>query len=84
MGLKLNHIITLENNENFIVLNETMYKDKKYFLTMKINEKREVIANSIAILEEYISGFETYVIKVEDQKLIVSLTEIFRGQVKTT
>ena len=39
MGLKTNTIITLENNEKYVVLNETMYGGTKYFLVMGIDEK---------------------------------------------
>ena len=40
MGLKINHIIVLENKEEYIILNETMYNGKKYFLSMGLNKKR--------------------------------------------
>ena len=83
MGLKINHIIMLENDENYIVLNETMHSGKKYFLAMKLNKKQEVISNSITILEEYVSGFETYVTIVVDPELIAVLTATFRAQVET-
>jgi len=82
MGLKINHIIVLENSEQYIVLNEAMYYGKKYFLSMGLNEKKEVIASKVVILEEYVSGFETYVTKVEDKELITILTRMFKAQVK--
>lgn len=84
MGLKVNHIIVLDNNEQYIVLNEAMYYGKKYFLAMGLNEKREVIASNVIILEEYVSGFETYVSKVDDKELIAILTRMFKAQVKNT
>lgn len=82
MGLKINHIIVLENKEEFIVLNETMYNGKKYFLSMGLNKKREVVAGKVVILEEYISGFDTYVSKVIDNELITILTRMFKAQTK--
>lgn len=80
MGLKINHIIVLENKEQFIVLNEAMYYGKKYFLAMGLNEKREVVPNNVVILEEYVSGFDTYVSKVIDSELITILTRMFKAQ----
>lgn len=80
MGLKINHIIVLENKEQYIVLNEAMYYGKKYFLAMGLNEKREVVSNNVVILEEYVSGFDTYVSKVVDNELITILTRMFKAQ----
>ena len=80
MGLKINHIIVLENNEEYIVLNEAMYYGKKYFLAMGVNDKREVISSNVVILEEYISGIDTYVSKVIDSELIKTLTRMFKAQ----
>lgn len=82
MGLKINHIIVLENKEEYIVLNETMYNGKKYFLAMGLNRKREVISSKVVILEEYVSGFDTYVSKVTDNELTLILTRMFKAQTK--
>ena len=76
--------VFLENKEEYIVLNEAMYYGKKYFLGMKLNEKREVIPSNVVILEEYMSGFETYVSIVVDSELITVLTRMFKAQVETT
>lgn len=79
MGVKTNHIIVLENKEEYVVLNEAMYGGKKYFLAMGI-KNREVVSNDIAILEEYISGFDTYVSKVIDNELVAVLSSLFKAQ----
>ena len=84
MGLKPNVIIVLENKEEYIVLNEAMYYGKKYFLGLLLNEKREVIPSNVVILEEYMSGFETYVSIVVDSEPITVLTRMFKAQVETT
>ena len=80
MGLKINTIIILENKDEYLILNEAMYYGKKYFLAMKLKENREVDTKKIIILEEYISGFETYVIKVTDKNILSVLTRIFKAQ----
>ncbi len=80
MGLKINHIIVLENNEEYIILKEAMKDGKKYFLGMRLDNSRKVIPDSIIILEEYVSGFDTYVRKVLESELITNLTEIFKSQ----
>lgn len=81
MGLKINYIIILENKEQYIVLKEAMLYGRKYFLAMGLDENKEVIANSVVILEEHVSGFDTYVSKVVDGNLITVLTRMFKAQV---
>ena len=81
MGLKINYIIVLENKEQYIVLKEAMYYGKKYFLAMGLDENREVILSKVVILEEHVSGFDTYVSKVVDGELITVLTRMFKAQV---
>lgn len=80
MGLEINTIITLENNEKYVVLNETMYMGKKYFLTMGIDEKKEVKSNDVAILQEELEGLDIYVIKVTDSELLIKLTQLLKEQ----
>ncbi len=80
MGIKINHIIVLENKEEYVVIKETMYCGKKYFLTMELDNNRKVKANSAQILEEYVSGVETFVSKVIDTELLTVLTRIFKAQ----
>lgn len=81
MGLKTNTIITLENNEKYVVLNETMYGGVKYFLVMGIDNNKDIIPNKVKILEEIIDGSEIYVDPVTDPEMIVILTRILKAQI---
>ena len=80
MGLKINYIIVLENKEQYIVLKEAMYYGKKYFLAMGLDDNKQVISSKVVILEEHVSGFDTYVSKVVDGDLITVLTRMFKAQ----
>lgn len=80
MGLKVNYIIVLENNEQYIVLKEAMLHGKKYFLAMGLDENREVISSAVVIFEEHVSGVDTYVSKVMERDLITVLTRMFKAQ----
>lgn len=80
MGLKTNTIITLENQEKYVILNETMYGGIKYFLAMGITDENIVISNKVKILEEIIDGTDTYVSPVTDNELIIILTRILKAQ----
>ena len=83
MGLKINTIITLENDEKYVVLNETMYGGVKYFLVMGIDAKKDIVPSNIAILEEIIEGTDVFVDRVTDPDLIVILTRILKAQLDT-
>ncbi len=80
MGLKVNTIISLENEEKYVILNETMYGGVKYFLAMGVDEKKDVIPSNVAILEEIIEGQDIFVDRVTDPELIVILTRILKSQ----
>jgi len=56
MGLEVNTIITLSNYERYVVLNETMYSGKKYFLTMGVDDKKEVMSSLVAVFVEELEG----------------------------
>ncbi len=80
MSLKTNTVISLANNEKYVILNETLYGGKKYFLVMGVDENKKVIPNKVAIIEEIIDGQDTYINKVTDPDLIVTLTRILKAQ----
>ena len=80
MGLTTNTIIVLENKERYIILNQTMYTGKKYFLAMGIDENKELITSKVVILEEVVNGLDIFVEKVTDQELIKTLTRLFKAQ----
>ena len=80
MGLKTNTIITLENQEKYVVLNETMYGCIKYFLVMGVTDSGDIVSDKVKILEEVIDGNDVYVDPVTDNELIIILTRILKAQ----
>lgn len=81
MGLTINTIITLENNEKFVVLNETFYEGSKYFMVMGIDENKEIIPSKVSIFKEVVEGIETFIVKITEPELISKLTDILREQI---
>ncbi len=81
MRIKVNSIITLENRSQYVVLNQTNYQGKQYFLVMGLDERREVIPSNVAIFEEIFDGIATtYVEKVNDSNLMFILTQELKAQ----
>ena len=66
MSLRTNTIISLENNEKYVVLNETMYGGVKYFLVMGVDENKDIIPTNVAIVEEIIDGQEFCIFRIMD------------------
>ena len=81
MGIKINSIITLENDEKYVVLNETIYDNKKYFLVMGVDDNMNIIPTNVAIIQEVIENNDVYIERVEDQELIIILTRILKSQI---
>lgn len=81
MTIKLNTIVTLENNLSYVVLSETMYQAEKYFLMMELDEKREVVPNKVGIFKEEKEANDTYIIKIEDPTLLATLTNLLKKQI---
>ena len=83
MGLKINTIIHLEDDEKYVLLSETEYEGSRYLLAMGVDDEKEVIPQKVAILEEEIEFTndgeeEIYVDRVTDPDLVVLLTGILK------
>lgn len=73
----INHIITLDNNEKYMIVNQAIYQKKNYFLAVKVTEDEEDVLNEIKLLEETDVNGEKAVIIVQDEKIIELLTKYF-------
>ena len=73
MEIQKETIITLENQERYIIKNITYYGGVKYALAVKEN------AEDSAVFEEVIEDAELYIKKVEDKELLEILTRILES-----
>ena len=80
MKIRTNTIITLENNEEYMVLNQTEYEGSSYYLVMGLDQNKEIIENNVAIFKEEIDNNDVYIEKVEDSKLIIELTKKLKAE----
>ena len=81
MNVEVNSIITLDDIEKYIVLKETTYEDKTYFLTMGLDEDKNVIPSKVEIIYEIILDDGTYVEVVKEKELLQILTQLFKEQI---
>ena len=82
MEMKINTIITLDNQERYMVLNQTTYENQDYYLVMGMDENNEVISSKVAIKTKKKEGEDIYVTKVEDNDLMVKITNLLKSQIK--
>lgn len=70
MKLTTNSIITIDTKERYLILNEVNVDNHEYFLVMGLDDNNNTIASKVAIFESDYSDEDTYVIKIEDRKMI--------------
>ncbi len=82
MEIRINTIITLDNQERYMVLNQVNYEGRDYFLVMGVDDNKEVISSKVAIMMSEKDGEDTYVSKVEDNDLMATITNLLKSQIK--
>lgn len=76
-------IITLENGIDYVLLDDTVLDNKKYFYAVALDEKEEP-TNDYKILQEIQEGNSFYVEEVEDKKLLELLIVLFTNNYVTS
>ena len=64
--MKVNTVITLSNDDKYMILNEATYQDHRYILAMGVDDNKEIIQSMVAIFKEVLENDDIYVEKVED------------------
>lgn len=70
----VNKIVTLENNRDYVLLDETLLNNIKYYFGLRLNQNEEP-TNYYLFFEETKDGEETFLAPVEDdneKKLLVT------------
>ena len=77
-------IVELENNKSYVLLDETLLNDTKYYFGLRVNEKEEP-TNNYLFFEESIEGNDTFLTPIieEDMKglLLTAFTVNFLDKV---
>ena len=78
--MKVDEIITLEDNERFFLAELVEHNGSRYFLAASLDEQDEP-TEEMHILEEIQEDDEYSVEKVEDEKLIAHLSSVFTSNI---
>lgn len=74
--MSINNVITLDNNENYLLLEKAELNNINYFLAVKLNSEEEP-TEEYKILEEEIENNDTYVSELKDTNIINELLSSF-------
>ena len=74
--MKVDTVITLENNENCLLLEKVVYENNNYFLSVILNEFEEP-SEDYVILKEILDEGEKFVERVTNDDLISELLNLF-------
>lgn len=61
-------IVELENNKSYVILDETVLDNIKYYFGLRLNEEEEP-TNNYLFFEEFIDNQEISLIPIEDDKM---------------
>ena len=74
--MKVDTVITLENDVNCLLLEKATLEDKNYFLSVVLTDTEEP-SDEYVILQELIEDDGEYVIKVTDEPTVAKLVNLF-------
>ena len=61
-------IVELENNKSYVLLDETLLNDTKYYFGLRVNEKEEP-TNNYLFFEESKEGNDTFLAPIDDEDM---------------
>lgn len=74
--MKVDTVITLENNINCLLLEKATLENENYFLAVVLNGTEEP-SDDYVVLKEKLDNDKQYVIKVEDANTLAKLVNLF-------
>lgn len=73
----INSILTLDNDEKYMVLNQALYQNRNYFLVAKVIDGEEEVTDEFKLLEETEINGEKALQLVTDENVIELLAKYF-------
>lgn len=74
----INSVITLDNDEKYVVLNQAIYQGKNYFFVAQVTSDEEDVLEEFRLLEETEYNGEKSLQLVTDANIIDLLTKYFK------
>lgn len=74
--MKVENVITLDNNVNCLLLDKANYNDTNYYLALILDEKEEPTEDSV-VLKETIENGDIYVEREDNEEVLQELLKLF-------
>ena len=74
--MKVDSVITLENDMNCLLLEKATLENENYFLSVVLNESEEP-SDEYVVLKEILKDDKQFVIKEDDEQILVKLLNLF-------
>ena len=74
--MKVDSVITLDNDISCLLLEKVTYQDNNYFMSVVLTKDNEP-SDEYIIFKEIIEGEDKYVEKIVDEELLNKLLELF-------
>lgn len=75
--MKVDHVITLEDNKKYLLLDKAELDNKNYFYAVEVPEINAEPTENYIFLEEIVENNEAYVEQVDDEEIKAALLVIF-------
>ncbi|MCI8446355.1 MAG: hypothetical protein HFH31_02540 [Bacilli bacterium] len=80
MDIKLHTVLTLDNNQKYVVVAKTEYMGVSYDYLLQLAPNGITLRNKAAIVKEEKENNSVYVIQVNDENLLKTLAPLFESQ----
>ena len=80
MDIKLHTVLTLDNNQKYVVVAKTEYMGVSYDYLLQLAPDGITLRNKAAIVKEEKENNSVYVIQVNDENLLKTLAPLFKSQ----
>ena len=77
MKIGKNQLITLDDGKKYIITEEKMYEENKFYLMAGVKEDESDLNNQFQIAREVIFEGDTYLEEVDDPELLSKILPLF-------
>lgn len=82
MNIELHTVLTLDDNEKYIVIAKTNYEGNAYDYLLQLSADGEEVTEQVAIVKEEKEDNRLYIVEVNDKKELDQLAPLFCKQLE--
>ena len=75
MENRINKVMTLENNDKYLILRQAIYEDDNYYVCVKVTEDGKKVTEEFELFHEFVKDGKTVIEGVTDVELAETIFE---------